>query len=61
MKKYRYLGDRLTDPLLKNTTCIAVYNKDGKCICGRNTTMLVQFDDGKKHVVLRRLLRIIKM
>jgi hypothetical protein len=54
---YRYLGDRNTDPLLKGRTCMAIRRADGKCIRGKNGSMLVQFEDGKKMVVVGRLLR----
>lgn len=56
---YTYLGDRHTDPLLKRKTCTAVRRKDGKCIRGKNGNMLVEFE-GKKIVVIARLLRKIK-
>ena len=52
---YGYLGDKMTDPRLK-TTCEAVRREDGKCIRGRNGSMLVSFG-GIKHVVIGRLLR----
>ncbi|GAA4332267.1 hypothetical protein [Flaviaesturariibacter amylovorans] len=54
---YRYLGDRHTDPALKGALCTAVRRADGKCIRGRNGSMLVQLEDGRKMVVLGRLLR----
>lgn len=57
MIKYTYLGDRMTDPSLKGTTCTAVRREDGKCIRGRNGSMLVQFDGGRTAVVIGRLLR----
>jgi hypothetical protein len=53
---YRYLGDRLTLPQLKGRTCHAIRRHDGKCIRGRNGSMLVSFG-GEKHVVIGRLLR----
>jgi hypothetical protein len=57
MKKiYIYLGDRLTDQRYKNKLCRAVLRADGKCIRGRNGSMLVNFD-GVKVVVPARLLR----
>ena len=58
--KYRYLGDRLTDPGLKGAFCEAVRRPDGKCIRGINGNMLVVFSGGKKAVVVARLLRKIK-
>lgn len=56
---YKYLGDRLTDLLMKGKSCTAVRRKDGKCIRGKNGNMLVEFN-GRKVVVLGRLLRKIK-
>lgn len=53
---YKYLGDRLTDPLIKGAQCKAVRRADGKCIRGKNGSMLVEFESGK-HVVIGRLLR----
>ena len=53
---YRYLGDRLTDPKYKGQQCEAVRNVNGKCIRGRNGSMLVSFS-GTTVVVIARLLR----
>lgn len=53
---YKYLGDRLTDPSLKGKMCTAVRRQDGKCIRGKNGSMLVSFGI-VKHVVISRLLR----
>jgi hypothetical protein len=55
--EYQYLGDRYTDPLLKKMLCTAVKRKDGKCIRAKNGSMLVQSVNGKKLVVIGRLLR----
>lgn len=55
--EYRYLGDRYTDPALKGVACRAVRRADGKCIRGRNGSMLVALADGRRVVVLGRLLR----
>lgn len=55
--EYIYLGDRNTDPLLKKMPCTAVLRADGKCIRGKNGSMLVQMNDGKKMIVTGRLLR----
>jgi hypothetical protein len=55
--EYVYLGDRNTDPLLKGIACRAVRRSDGKCIRGRNGSMLVQLEDGRKMVLIGRLLR----
>lgn len=57
---YIYLGDRLTDPALRKQSCSAVRRTDGKCIRGRNGSMLVVFENGQQHVVIGRLLRKIK-
>jgi len=57
---YRYLGDRWTAPALRGARCTAVRRDDGKCIRGRNGSMLVRFDHGGRHVVLGRLLRTIR-
>lgn len=58
--EYLYLGDRLTDAALKGCTCRAVRRADGRCIRGRNGNMLVEFDDGRRVVVVARLLRKVK-
>jgi hypothetical protein len=55
--EYVYLGDRNTDALLKNDFCKAVRRPDGKCIRGKNGSMLIQFTNGKKSVIVGRLLR----
>lgn len=55
--EYIYLGDRNTDPSLKQQKCKAVRRKDGKCIRGRNGSMLVSFENGALHIVTGRLLR----
>jgi len=57
--KYIYLGDRLTDPDLKGKKCDPVLRFNGKCITGRSKMMVV-FENGIKHVVLRYRLRKIK-
>ena len=54
--EYIYLGDRNTDESLRKQACFAV-RKNGKCIRGRNGSMLVAFEGGKKMVVTARLLR----
>lgn len=58
--EYIYLGGRYTDAALKRQLCEAV-RESGKCIRGRNGSMLVRFADGKSHVVTARLLRKIKL
>jgi hypothetical protein len=55
---YRYLGDRLTNPALKGQLCQAI-TRNGKCIRGKNSNMLVMFDR-VPVVVVARLLRKIK-
>ena len=54
---YKYLGDRLTDKKYKGQLCNAVRNYVGKCIRGRNSNMLVKFENGDTVVVNARLLR----
>jgi hypothetical protein len=54
MSDYIYLGDRLTDPLLKGRACNAIW-REGKCIRGRMGTMLVSFDGIIHNVIARRL------
>lgn len=56
---YKYLGDRLTRPDLKGAHCRAVRRADGKCIRGKNGSMLVEFESGKA-VIIGRLLRKLK-
>ena len=57
MMEYIYLGDRNTDHPLKRMNCRAVRRADGKCIRGRNGSMLVEMVDGRRCVVVGRLLR----
>jgi hypothetical protein len=52
---YIYRGDRWTDPALRGAPCDAV-RVNGKCVRGRNGSMLVTFS-GKRVVVLGRQLR----
>lgn len=56
-RRYTYLGDRVTDPDLKGQLCTAVPQANGKCIRGKNGSMLVKFDNGRIAVVIGRLLR----
>jgi hypothetical protein len=56
MSNYIYHGDKFTDNELKGAECSAVRREDGKCIRGKNSNMLVEFN-GIKHVVLARRLR----
>lgn len=60
MQRYKYLGDRFTDPQWKGQQCVAVRRADGKCIRGKNGNFLVKFDSGRTVVVLGRLLRKIE-
>lgn len=57
---YKYLGDRFTDSKLKGKECDAVRRPDGKCIRGKNGSMLVKFVTGETVVVIGRMLRKIK-
>lgn len=59
MMEYTYRGDRFTDPELKGMQCQAV-RKNGKCIRGKNGSMLVKFSNGQTAVILARQLRKIK-
>lgn len=58
--EYTYHGDRFTDPSLKGKICAAVRRPDGKCIRGKNGSMLVEFQGFGKVVVIGRQLRKIK-
>lgn len=55
--EYIYLGDRFTDIGYKGMKCKAVRRSNGKCIRGKNSNMLVEFENGSKAVILARLLR----
>lgn len=59
IKRYKYLGDRATDVRFKGKECEAILRPDGKCIRGKNGSMLVSFDE-IKTVVIARLLRKVK-
>lgn len=54
---YVYRGDRWTAQEWRGKHCDAVRRADGKCIRGRNGSMLVVFDGGARHVVIGRQLR----
>ena len=59
MMRYTYLGNAQTDPTLCNLQCDPVRRADGKCIVGvKMATALVIDAQGRKHVVLRRRLRL---
>lgn len=55
--RYVYLGDKHTDPVLRGALCDPIKREDGKCIVG-GSKQLVVFEDGTRHVVLRRRLRV---
>lgn len=57
--EYVYLGDKNTTAFLKQKRCKAV-RRNGKCIRGKNGSMLVEFENGSQHVIIGRLLRKIK-
>lgn len=56
---YLYMGDKLTDSAYKGQNCKAVLRPDLKCIRGRNSNMLVEFN-GVKVVVLAKRLRAMR-
>lgn len=57
--EYVYLGDKNTDSDFRGKVCSAVRRSDGKCIRGKNGSMLVSFGESRT-VVVGRLLRKIK-
>jgi len=59
LSRYRYLGDRWTDPRLRGQACDPVRRPDGRCIVGRSK-QLVRFGDGRARVVNRRRLRLVR-
>ncbi len=59
--RYIYFGDSLTRPDLKGIQCDPVRRADGKCIVNKElATAMVVDEQGHKHVVKRRRLRLIK-
>lgn len=57
--RYVYLGDKLTDPALKGMEFDPVRDARGKCVVSqRMATALVVDAIGRRHVVLRRRLRL---
>lgn len=61
MMRYTYKGDKLTEPELVGLQCDPVRRPDGKCIVSvKMATALVVDGSGRKHVVLRRKLRLNK-
>jgi hypothetical protein len=60
--EYIYLGDRLARLMgspYAGKPCRAI-RRDTKCIRGRNSNMLVAFEDGTQQVIPARMLRKIK-
>lgn len=55
---YLYKGDKLTDPMWIGQTCTAVRRQDGKCIRGKNGSMLVDFGGVIVNVVARQLRKV---
>jgi hypothetical protein len=55
--RYVYLGDRLTDPRLRNMDCEPVRRSDGRCIVGKGKALVVD-KWYTEYVVLRRRLRL---
>lgn len=59
MMRYTYLGDKLTRDELLGMQCDPVRRPDGKCIVSmKMATALVVDNNGKRHVILRRRLRL---
>ena len=57
--RYSYVGDKLTAPELIGAQFDPVRDERGKCIISQKmATALVIDADGKRHVVLRRRLRL---
>lgn len=57
---YIYLGDKFTDESLKNKKCKAIRRDNGKCYRSKKATMLVEFENGIKYIILARRLRKLK-
>jgi hypothetical protein len=57
LRAYLYQGDRWTREPLKGMLCFAVLRPDGKCIRGKNGSMLVRGFSGTCYVVPARRLR----
>jgi hypothetical protein len=59
--RYVYLGDKLSDPALIGMECDPVRRVDGKCVVSQKMASALVIDAcGRRHVVLRRRLRVIK-
>lgn len=57
--RYTYLGNDLTDKQWIGMQCDPVRRKDGKCVLSvKMATALVVDQQGRRHVVLRRRLRL---
>jgi len=57
--RYVYLGDRLTREELKGIRCDPVRRDDGRCVVSRRmAAALVVDEQGERHVVARRRLRL---
>ena len=57
--RYTYLGDKQTNPSRIGMLCDPVRRPDGKCIVNvKMATALVVDQQGRKHVVLHRQLRL---
>jgi hypothetical protein len=54
--EYIYIGDKQSDLKYKGKLCKAIRVND-KCVRGKNTNMLVEFEDSAQVVILARLLR----
>lgn len=61
MMRYTYLGDKLTAPAFIGMQCDPVRRPDGRCIISHKMASALVIDDqGRKHVLLRRRLRLNK-
>ena len=56
MQLYKYFGDKLTDSKFKGQICTLPKRPNGKCIRGRNGTMLAEFETGERVTIIGRLL-----
>lgn len=59
--RYTYIGDKITDDKLRGMQCDPVRRVDGKCVVSvKMASALVVDASGKRHVVMRRRLRLNK-
>ncbi|MCZ7645486.1 MAG: hypothetical protein M5U26_09415 [Planctomycetota bacterium] len=59
--RYMYLGDRSTRNALRGRRCNPQRRPDGRCVVStRMATAAVIFEDGARHVVARRRLRLLE-